>query len=407
MRPTLLVCAALWLPIAALADPVRFASFNGAMARENAGALAAALATGADPQAQRVAEVIQRIRPDVLLLNEVDYDADVPGLFAELYLAVAQDSVGAGPTEPIEYPHRFAAPVNTGVASGLDLDNDGRLGGPGDALGFGTFPGQYGMLILSRFPIALDDVRTFRTLLWRDMPDARLPADPEDADGDGDTTAWYGAAELAVLPLSSKSHWDVPVQTPGGVVHVLASHPTPPVFDGPEDRNGRRNADEIRFWADYVAAGDWIVDDAGVAGGLAAGARFVVMGDLNADPFDGDSTDGAIRQLLEHPAVLGSADDPAITPASDGAVAAAELQGGANRDHLGNPAFDTGDFGGHGGRADRAPGNVRIDYALPSRAGLGWEGGGVYWPAPEDPAAALTGPETSDHHLVWIDVTVK
>lgn len=58
---------------------------------------------------------------------------------------------------------------------------------------------------------------------------------------------------LAVLRLSSKSHWDLPDYVGDRVVHVLAAHPTPPVFDGPEDRNGLRNADEIRFWADYVA----------------------------------------------------------------------------------------------------------------------------------------------------------
>ena len=61
--------------------------------------------------------------------------------------------------------------------------------------------------------------------------------------------------ELEVVRLSSKSHWDVPVKVGGHTVHVLASHPTPPTFDGEEDRNGRRNHDEIRFWADYVSPG--------------------------------------------------------------------------------------------------------------------------------------------------------
>ena len=47
-------------------------------------------------------------------------------------------------------------------------------------------------------------------------------------------------------------------------MHVLVSHPTPPTFDGPEDRNGLRNADEIAFWKQYVAvATPALVDDAG------------------------------------------------------------------------------------------------------------------------------------------------
>ncbi len=53
-------------------------------------------------------------------------------------------------------------------------------------------------------------------------------------------------------------------------LHLLASHPTPPAFDGPEDRNGRRNHDEIRFWNDYLDRAEigYIRDDAGLAGGL-------------------------------------------------------------------------------------------------------------------------------------------
>jgi hypothetical protein len=44
--------------------------------------------------------------------------------------------------------------------------------------------------------------------------------------------------ELEVFRLSSKSHWDVPIVIGRKTVHFLVSHPTPPVFDGPEDRNG-------------------------------------------------------------------------------------------------------------------------------------------------------------------------
>ena len=115
-----------------------------------------------------------------------------------------------------------------------------------DSHGFGVFEGQYGMIVLSKHAIDTEGVRTFRTFRWKDMPGARLPARP-------DGTSFYAEEALEVLRLSSKSHWDVPVRISGTVVHLLASHPTPPVFDGPEDRNGVRNADEIRFWADYVS----------------------------------------------------------------------------------------------------------------------------------------------------------
>jgi 3-phytase/alkaline phosphatase D len=152
---------------------------------------------------------------------------------------------------------------------------------------------------------------------------------------------FYTAEEQAALRLSSKSHWDVPVLIDGEVVHVLASHPTPPVFDGPEDRNGKRNHDEIRFWSDYVTPGngDYIYDDRNRSGALAAGSRFVIMGDQNADPLDGDSYDNAILQLLQNPNI-----NTNTAPTSLGGPEQSRLDGGKNLEHRGNPAFDTADF---------------------------------------------------------------
>jgi hypothetical protein len=284
------------------------------------------------------------------------------------------------------------APSNTGIPSGFDLDNNGTIGGGNDAFGFGFFPGQFGMVVYSRYPIQASQVRTFQNFLWKDMPGALLPDDA----GTAAPADWYSPEELAVFRLSSKSHWDVPVVTPLGVVHTLVSHPTPPVFDGPEDRNGKRNHDEIRFWADYVTPrrGSYIYDDQGRRGAL-KGGRFVVMGDQNSDPRDGDSIPGAIQQLIEHPRINVSA-----TPSSDGAVEASALQGGANATHLSDPRFDTADF------ADGAPGNLRADYVLPSR-NLSICDAGVFWPIRADSLSRLTGEfpfPTSDHRLVWVDV---
>ena len=125
---------------------------------------------------------------------------------------------------------------------------------------------------LSRFPIHRARVRTFRSFLWHDMPGALLPDDTStDAPAD-----WYAPDALAVLRLSSKSHWDVPIDVEGVTVHLLASHPTPPVFDGPEDRNGCRNHDEIRFWCDYIDAtrSAYIYDDEGRRCGVGKDAPF-------------------------------------------------------------------------------------------------------------------------------------
>jgi len=54
--------------------PVRFATFNASLNRFNAGDLANELSTPGSPQPDTVAEIIQRVRPDVLLINEFDFD---------------------------------------------------------------------------------------------------------------------------------------------------------------------------------------------------------------------------------------------------------------------------------------------------------------------------------------------
>jgi hypothetical protein len=230
------------------------------------------------------------------------------------------------------------------------------------------------MVVLSRHPIVTDGVRTFRTFLWNDMPGALLPDDP-DTPEPGD---FYTDEELDVFRLSSKSHWDVPIDVGAPKpIHVLASHPTPPVFDDPViDQNGRRNHDEIRFWADYVhpARGSYIYDDERRRGGLRPGSSFVIVGDQNADPFDGDSVAGAANQLLDAPLV-----NDRFTTSSRGAAQDAVEDGGINAQHRGDPAEDTADFGNV---PPFGPGNLRVDYVLPSRR-LRVIDGGVFWP-PED-----------------------
>lgn len=414
-----LVTAALVVPLTASAaqppperggppEDLRIATFNVSMFRTTEGELAADLADAddedQDAEVRNVAEIVQRQRPDVLLLNEFDHDAGGVALqrFQDNFLAVGQ-----GGDEPIGYPYAMVFASNTGVASGFDLNNNGEVGQSGraygdDSFGYGEFPGQYAFAILSQHPIDTGAVRTFQEFRWADMPGALLPDDPETPE----PADWYSPEELEVFRLSSKNHVDVPVEVGGRVVHVLASHPTPPGFDGPEDRNGTRNHDEIRFWADYVSPGrsSYIYDDDGERGGLRPGSAFVVMGDLNADPADGSGIDGAAAQVVEHPLVR----DP--RPASDGAVEASELQGGANETHAGDPALDTADFNDRPGSA----GNLRVDYVLPSRP-LQVRDAGVFWPVQDDPLSRLTGVydpsftngfPSSDHRMVWVDLGV-
>ncbi|MDY6214574.1 MAG: endonuclease/exonuclease/phosphatase family protein [Schaalia hyovaginalis] len=378
-------------PSLALAAPTRLdttdvltiATFNASLNRDSDGQLLADLAAPNNPQASNAAETIQRIAPDILLINEFDYDADgrAVDLFRKNYLEIAHNGAA-----PVTYPYAWSGPVNTGVPSGQDLDNDGATDGPGDALGFGKFPGQYGLVVYSKYPIKTDMIRTFQHFLWKDMPGALLPTNP-------DGTNWYSDEEIAHFPLSSKTHADLPIDVDGTIIHVLAAHPTPPSFDGPEQRNKKRNFDEIRVWADYIANNaDYLYDDTGTKGGLPTDANFVILGDYNSDPLDGDSHPGAIDQLLTSSRVVDT------LPTSEGGPLEAQLQGGANLIHKTDPKYDTGDFGD-----EPRPGNLRIDYVLPN-AGTQVDEAKVFWPTRDNELFRLTGIHpfpTSDHRMVW------
>lgn len=354
---------------------IRIATFNASLYRRNPGLLAQELRLGGSPQIDAVAEIIQIVRPDVILINEFDYDAR--GVSARLFAETLR--IGRGAQAGVDYPHTLVRPANTGVQSGFDLDGDGRTGGPADAYGFGFFEGQYGMALFSRFPFDDELIRTFQKVKWADMPANLIPEDH------------FGEAEGA-LRLSSKNHIDAPVILPDGRrIHLLASHPTPPVFDGPEDANGRRNHDEVRFWIDYAEGDDWMTDDQGREGPLPSGAGFVVIGDLNVDPEDGVGRGAVLKRLME------IAPDP--LPFSTGGALAGGA--GANLRHRGPPGLDTADW-----KDTPGPGNLRADYVLPA-AGVEVLNSGVFWPAPDDPLHRLVGSEeliSSDHRLVWVDI---
>ena len=299
-----------------------------------------------DDQIDAVLAIVAEVSPDVLLLTDFDYDLDG--------LALAAFAARAG------YDHSFAAAPNSGVPTGLDLDGNGRLGEARDAQGYGRFTGDGGMAVLSRWPIG--DVVDHSAMLWRDLPGAVWPeGEPE--------------AVLALQRLSTTGHWVVPVMAPGGPVPLMAYSATPPVFDGPEDRNGLRNRDELRLWTHVLDQG---VPD-----------HFVVLGNANLDPVDGQGLRDAMVAFLADARVQDA------MPASAGGLAAADA------DHRGDAALDNADWPSDG------PGNLRVSYVLPS---VDWEvtGAGVYWPGPDDPKAALLGDDrlaAGPHRLVWVEVS--
>ena len=316
------------------------------------------LTKGEDAQIAAIAAVIVQAAPDVLLLTDFDYDLD------GLALTAFSDMLAV---RGVAYPYVFAARPNSGWPTGRDMDGNGRTGEARDAQGYGRFSGDGGMAVLSRWPIDTGAVTNLSGLLWRDVPGAVLPS----VEG----VPFPEAAVYEVQRLSDTAHWIVPIKPDDAAAFdLLAWSATPPVFDGPEDRNGLRNRDELRLWENVIAQG--------------RERPFFVIGNANLDPFDGEGLSGAMAQFLVNPAIQ----DPA--PQSRGAA------GFTDAAQLGPAQNDTASWPLDG------PGNLRVSYVLPS---VDWRvtGAGVFWPAQDDPLAAILGADglaAGPHHLVWVDV---
>lgn len=330
-----------FLAQAAVGDQARLAYFDTELSRKGPGLLLRDILRGDDPQVQAVLALVDRAGADLIVLSGIDYDAE----------ARAAHALNAALNTP--YPHVVVPRPNSGVPTGLDLDGNGRLGEARDAQGYGRFSGAGGMVILSRLELA-GQAHDFSDLLWAEAPDtAMLPSD----------------RGRAVQRLSSVVHVIQPVRLGGTSVNIGIFRATTPVFDGPEDRNGRRNRDEVLFWKHVLDQ-----EIAPVPPG-----PLIVMGGANLDPDKGEGHREAIDTLLRddrlHDAAPGHRDDFTARPGN---------------------ATMTVDWN------DPVPGDMRVDYILPSSE-LGTLDSGVLWPGPDAPLAT-TVQAASRHRLIWVDL---
>lgn len=312
----------------AYADTLRIATFNAELIRKGPGLLLRDIARGKDPQIAAFRALLVKARPDIIALQGIDFDMRLTALNA-----LADDLAQAG----LSYPHRFSAAPNAGQSTGLDLNGNGRRGDADDAHGYGRFNGNGGMAILSRYPIKAEQVEDYTALLWRDLPAHIYPM----VKG-----APFGGQEVFdIHRLSSRGHWVVPIETPDGPIRLMTFHASPPVYDGPEDRNGRRNHDEVAFWSDYLEHDT-------------TNTPFAILGTANIDPQRGSGRRAAIDMLLGNPRLQNPFDDS-----------------------------PTADF------KDPVPGDLRVDYLLPS----------TLWRVVDH--GTLVDPEASRHVLLWVDIT--
>lgn len=365
---------------------------------------------------RNVAAIIQINRPQVLLLkkfnsNGSSYEARALKGFEKNYLGVSQykDSIDATEKlEPISYPYTKIYATNSGENSALDLDNNGVAGEmPGDAWGHGNFHGQNAFLLMSKHKIDTFNTRTFQGFKWKDMPGAHNPTiihcnDPNRPIPRGMRCGdkWYTPSEWNRVRLSSQNHVDVPVKietsTGEKTVHLLLSHPTSPTnHSSVTDNDKLRNRDEIRFWSDYINNKSYIYDDNGKTGGLGLNKAFVIMGDLNLDPNNGDGYRDAINDLLLNARMNGNASVGSDVPTSSAGAKAFPLRT--------QPECTTSDVTG-----------TRSSYVTPSSI-LEVNESTVYWPLEGEDGSNLIEDDrigdsksghnsSSDHRMVTSEI---
>lgn len=302
------------------ADTLRLATFDTGLGRKGPGLMVRDLMAARDDRMEAALALIAAADADVLMLMDVDWDHDGAGL-AALVERLSQ----AGRT----YGHHLALRPNSGIPSGVDLDGDGTAHEARDALGYGWFTGDSGLAVLSRYPIG--EVQDFSGTLWVDRGVVADLLPPE---------------AMPIVPLATTAQWVVPIDVDGAAITLVTMSAGTPVFDGPEDRNGLRNRDELTYVADLVEGVE----------------RPVVMGRANLDPDRGEGHGEALRRLLDHPALQ----DPVPVDDADNAA--------------------TVEW--------RSVGQMRVDYVLPPR-GLRVLDSGIL----HDDAAGIA-------RLVWVDVAV-
>ncbi|MBO6506128.1 MAG: endonuclease/exonuclease/phosphatase family protein [Kordiimonadaceae bacterium] len=382
-------------------------------------------------QIRNIAAIIQKNRPDVLLLTEfnndgtAESDAALSGFQAN-YLAHPQsmNSVDGGDLlEPISYPFVQNYPTNTGLFSGFDLANNGTADAtdPDDAQGFGFYHGHYAFALMSKYEIDTAGTRTFQSFKRSDFAGASNPTvapvfeaqtcdEIETTFGVRCGEPWYTDDEWDALRLSSKNHVDAPIIIPTKngtkTINVLLAHPTPSGFDKASDNNKFRNSQEIEFWLRYIEGADYIYDDQGQYGGF-AGDSFVIMGDLNADAIVGTGSQApynGIRKLMNNKRVNHAVSQVTggFAPISQGAAEALNPATSWSGSHP-YPEIRSAVFGS------------RVDYAVPS-ADLEVVSAGTYWQPVGAPGRLLFNDArvgygdsksiSSDHRYVWSTVKI-
>lgn len=325
-----------------------------------------------NPQVAAAADVIARFDPDIIAINEIAFDLTgvdpEPGTFSDGMqngALLAEKLNAVTPGAPYEF--HVLTFGNSGVLwEGYDAANhDPYFAERGNG---GV--GQFNYAVLSRYPILEDDARVIVDVAWDSLPGHVGPTMQAD----------IGVAIPPGYPIFAKGLVIVPIDVDGRVLHLVMNHPFPPIN---QPVNPYRHHDEL------LAMKLLLDGDLPGVEPLPADARFVIAGDLNVDPDDGDALPGTIEQLFDHPLVVAS--QPNDGHGTFGNTPEQNTQASAC------PAND-----GPDPSTDR---QLQLDYLMPSTTIGPPLATGMFFPDPvAEPADWQLACMASDHFLLWADL---
>lgn len=240
---------------------LRVATIQANLSGETPEQLPADLLRGSDRQAGQVADKISRANADVVVLTEMDATQEAVDAFNDQYLQNPDDD-----RADVEYEYSYLAVGSKGLQSGADLNADGVIGSAEDAWGQGAFAEQGSIVVLSKYPIAQDQVTGVSQLRWQEVAHDMMHHTD------------FSGVLAASIPVMSTGLWDIPIQYRGEPVHVLATQTQPDAQD--QEFADARLADELKVINGYLAGEDYIRTDEGRKAEGVGEDRFVIAGAL-------------------------------------------------------------------------------------------------------------------------------
>ncbi|MCB0417010.1 MAG: endonuclease/exonuclease/phosphatase family protein [Bdellovibrionaceae bacterium] len=245
-------------------------------------------------QLQAALAIIKELKPQLLSLNEMQYDS--AGVPDKTYTTNGENAALVAKLLGEKYNVSFN-PANTGKNAHTKTDgtystnpNDPNWMKLVDHVNFGIFPFQYSTAALTKFPIVSEKV--IADIRW----DAFVP--------DLDLEPYRDAAGNKFpieMELFDKNFTDIILKSGKRKFHVILLH-TVPAFNFGNDRglNIVRNADQIRFLEWYLT-GKSAKQEAAEIGGirpLAKGTPFIALGDWNTDIKDKNNPGSEVLRRL-------------------------------------------------------------------------------------------------------------